>query len=229
MTPGAAELLKKPGPRRLGKTPTSRLKRRKVVKPLTEGQAKFLERYLVHWNAYRAYCEAYPGCAVGTARRMSIELRGHPGIAPYIKAAQREIEKRYAPTRKNALSELAALGFSNIQDFYTDQGALKPLNQLPRHAAAAVKKLKSKEITAIDLETGEERVVGHERELELHDKVAALRMIGQHVGLFADETDAGAAVRDFAALLREARARVTGPRPAIEGQSRQVNDEESKR
>ena len=43
MTPRASELLKKPGPKRLSKTPTRRYKRRKVVKPLTEGQAKFLE------------------------------------------------------------------------------------------------------------------------------------------------------------------------------------------
>jgi hypothetical protein len=69
-----------------------------------------------------------------------------------------------------------------------------------------VKKVKSKEVKAFDLATGEEKVVGHERELELHDKIAALRMIGQHEGLFAERIELPVGT-DFATALREARAR----------------------
>ena len=173
---------------------------------------------MLHMNASRAYREAFPNAKPTTVRDAASELVRHPGIAPTIKRLQAEVARRYAPSKTNTLAEIAALAFSNVQDFYTAQGGLKRLADLPRHVTAAVKKVKAKEIKATSLETGEEVVIGHETELELHDKLGALKMVGQHAGLFAED-DATGAVRDFAQLLREARARMGKPAlPAIEGE-----------
>jgi phage terminase small subunit len=218
MTARTSELIGKPGRKHVRKP----VRGRKHARPLTDSQRKFVERFLVHWNATRAYREAYPAASERTAATNASDLLRHAEVAPIIKRAQAEVRRRYMPSKNNALQELAALGFSNVQDFYTPEGALIPLSELPRHVSAAVKKVKSKEITAIDLTTGEEKVVGHERELELHDKVAALRLVGQHVGLFEAPLELHLG-RDFGELLREARARAGLPAP-IEGKAKRVEE-----
>jgi hypothetical protein len=114
------------------------------------------------------------------------------------------------------LGELAALAFSNVQDFYNRDGKLVPLDQLPVYAAAAVKKVQSREITTPAGEDGKRTTVAQVHELELHNKIAALRLVGAHVGLFAEQLELTLG-KDFGELLREARARIA-PAPAIEGE-----------
>jgi len=123
-----------------------------------------------------------------------------PRVAQEVRRRIAEVTKRYRSTANKALGELAALAFSNVKDYYDRDGKLLPLDELPVYAAAAVKKVKSKEVKAFDLATGEEKVVGHERELELHDKIAALRMIGQHEGLFAEPEGQGGNYRMAAGM-----------------------------
>ena len=137
-----------------------------------------------------------------------------PRVAQEVRRRIAEVTKRYRSTANKSLGELAALAFSNIRDFHDRDGRLKSIDELPTYVAVAVKKVKSKEVKVVDLATGEEKVIGHERELELHDKVAALRLIGQHVGLFAEPLELTMG-RDFSEQLREARARIA---PPIEGE-----------
>jgi len=212
-------MARKTGIRTMGAPPKPIAKRtpprRVTTRPLTARQRTFLERYLLHLNATKAYQEAYPGAAWISTNSQGSTLLKDPRVAQEVRRRIAEVTKRYRSTANKALGELAALAFSNVKDYYDRDGKLLPLDELPVYAAAAVKKVKSKEVKAFDLATGEEKVVGHERELELHDKIAALRMIGQHEGLFAEriELPVGA---DFATALREARARAIAVAAAVE-------------
>jgi len=170
---------------------------------------------LLHLNATKAYQEAYPGAAWISTNSQGSTLLKDPRVAQEVRRRIAEVTKRYRSTANKALGELAALAFSNVKDYYDRDGKLLPLDELPVYAAAAVKKVKSKEVKAFDLATGEEKVVGHERELELHDKIAALRMIGQHEGLFAERIELPVGT-DFATALREARARAIAVAAAVE-------------
>ena len=217
-------MAKKMGIRTMGAPPKPIAKRtparRVTARPLTPRQAAFLERYLLTLNASAAYAQSHPGCLASTAATEGSLLLKDPRIAKEVKARVAEVTKRFAPTGKKALGELAAIAFSNVQDLYDSQWKLKPIDQLPTHAAAAIKKVKRKAIEAIDVASGETKVVRYADELELHDKIAALRMIGQHEGMFAEKL--GPAVgTEFAAALREARARaiaMRGELPPIEGE-----------
>ena len=84
-----------------------------------------------------------------------------------------------------------------------------PPNELDRDVAAAVKKLKRQEILGPPRKRGGREVIGHAVEIEMHDKIAALRLLGQHYGLFVEQVRALDRT-EFAALLRDARARAVG-------------------
>jgi len=159
--------------------------------------------------------EGLSGRRLDSTNSQGSTLLKDPRVAQEVRRRIAKVTKRYRSTANKALGELAALAFSNVKDYYDRDGKLLPLDELPVYAAAAVKKVKSKEVKAFDLATGEEKVVGHERELELHDKIAALRMIGQHEGLFAERIELPVGT-DFATALREARARAIAVAAAVE-------------
>jgi hypothetical protein len=98
------------------------------------------------------------------------------------------------------------MAFTSIADVYTLTGTISAPTDLPRDVAMAVKKLKRREIGETDLETGEQRVVGHTVELEMVDKVAPLRLLGLELGMFSKKVEHTA---DDALLvaLREGRER----------------------
>ena len=131
---------------------------------------------------------------------------------------------RYRPTADQVLSELAALAFSDSRELYDANGKLLPIHQLPARVTATIKKVRSKEVTTTDPESGEEKVVGHLREVELHDKIRALNLLGQHEGMFVEKVELTAG-KEFGELLREARARVMAAAIkalAIEGEAKAV-------
>ena len=82
---------------------------------------------------------------------------------------------------------------------------------MPREMAAAIKKLERAEIKGRDAD-GNPIVTGHTISVELWDKLAALRMLGQHYGMFVERVEVAAGGRDFAAVLREARERLMAAR-----------------
>ena len=128
---------------------------------------------------------------------------------------------RYRPTANRILSEFAALAFSDARELYDENGKLLPIHQLPARVTATIKKVRSKELKAVDLETGEEKVVGHLREVEFHDKVRPLHLLGMHENLFVEKVELPVGI-GFAEALREARARAQAAirAPAIESEVR---------
>jgi len=180
--------------------------RKRQDRPLTEAQRVFIGRFLAHHNATRAYREAFPDAMPSTAESEGSRLKSDPRIAQEIKRALAELTARYRHKAENTLDTIALIAFANIVDAFDENGALIAPGSMPREIGATIKRIERVEIKGRDAD-GKPTVTGHTINIELWDKLAALRILGQHYGLFVERVEV-APGRDFATALREARERV---------------------
>ena len=173
--------------------------------PLTKAQELFIERWMVRHNATRAYQDAYPNATYNTAHSEGSRLFNDPRISQQITRLLAEERKRLRHSATRVTDELAALAFSCLSDVYTKDGTIIAPADMPRDIAAAVKKVKRREIIGKDSD-GNEAVIGHTVEIEMHDKTGPLRLLGTHYNLFAEQVK-HSADEDLLQAIREGRAR----------------------
>jgi hypothetical protein len=126
-----------------------------------------------------------------------------------------ELTARYRHTAESTLNAIALVAFANILDAFDENGKLIAPENMRREIGAAIRKLERVEIKGRDAD-GNPIVIGHTINVELWDKLAALRMLGQHYGLFVERMEV-APGRDFATVLREARGALSPLAVRIEG------------
>jgi len=177
---------------------------RSVALPLTEAQQSFIRWYMVRRNITRAYKAAYQNASDTTAMSEGSKLFRDPRIAQEIRRLLDEEAKRLENKAQKVSDSLAAMAFTSLADVMDDRGNVIPLTDLPRDVGFAVKKVKRQEIVA---GSGDERVVvGHTIEVEMHDKVQPLRMLGLEVGMFKEKVE-HTADDDLLVAIREGRER----------------------
>jgi len=164
----------------------------------TTMQVKFAAHPQVMSNAYRAARDA--GYSKSYAKSQALALRKQ--LAPMILENQERVRTLSAISSARIQSELAALGFANVLDYFNiaEDGSIRPkqLNELTRGQASAIQEVKVIELE--DPVTGEKRtVVGY---LKLADKRANLVELGRSLGMFNKITLPDQKASDE--LLREA-------------------------
>ena len=161
--------------------------------PLNDRQRRFVGEYLKDLNATAAYKRAgYEGddnvCAVEGAR-----LLRNPKVAEAIGFAQYQRAKRLHIKTDSVLHELVLLYSSDITYYViTDTGDVELAPHAPRDAMRAVSRLKKR---VIHTDTG----TTYETEITLWNKPQALKMGGEHLGLFNRREDKG---QDISELLK---------------------------
>lgn len=146
--------------------------------PLNDRQRRFVAEYLKDLNATQAYRRAgYEGsdnvCAVEAAR-----LLRNPQIAEAIALAQYQRAKRLHIKADAVLEELVLLYGSDITHYQIDdQGNVHLADHAPKQAMRAVASLKKKI-------THTEHGPIYETSITLWNKPAAIKMAGEHLGLF---------------------------------------------
>lgn len=143
---------------------------------MNDREKRFCTEYMVDMDAKAAAIRA--GFKPTTARNAAAWIHpDHPTKPQVREEIDRLIEKRARRTEITAdrvLQELARIAFVNITDVVTPQGGLRP--DVDRDDSAAVSGVKIKY-------TAE----GTEREVKLHDKGFALRLLGMHLGMFTEK------------------------------------------
>lgn len=155
--------------------------------PLTDRQARFVREYLVDLNATQASIRA--GYSAKTAEQQGPRLLGNVGVAAAIAEAQQRIAKKLDITAESVVNELAKLGFSNMEDYISTNGAGDPrvdLSAIDRDKWAAVQEVTIDEYTE---GRGEKAREVKRIKFKLADKRAALVDIGRHLGLFKDRIE----------------------------------------
>lgn len=166
-------------------------------KKLTAKQQKFVDEYLIDLNATRAYKAVYPKCKSDeAANAASSRLLRNVKVQKQIEKGQQEIQDRTKITQDKIVEELAKIAFSNatdyveivtrpikhrrfdekIQDYVYEEGdvfeqdiILKDTKQLTDDQKAAISCIKN---------------TRHGIAIEQCNKVEALHLLGQHLGMF---------------------------------------------
>ena len=169
----------------------------KKSKKLTAKQQKFIDEYLIDLNATRAYKAAYPKCKSDeAANAASSRLLRNVKVQEQITKEQQDIQERTKITQDKVVQELAKIAFSNATDYvevvtrpikhrywdekkkeyvyeegdvYEQDIILKDTKQLTDDQKAAISSIKNTK---------------HGIAIEQCNKVEALHLLGQHLGMF---------------------------------------------
>lgn len=180
--------------------------KRRQDRPLTDAQQLFIERYMVHRVAARAYREAYPEASRATADSHGPALRKDGRIASEIKRRLAELTARYRHSAERTLRELSFMAHGSLLDLFGDDGSMLQPQDIPDEVGRALKKLEYEAIYSKDTD-GNRIVIGHVIKAEMHSKPEALKLLGQHYDIFREKVEITAS-SEFADLLRAARERV---------------------
>lgn len=166
-------------------------------KKLTAKQQKFIDEYLIDLNATRAYKTAYPKCKTErSARTNGSRLLTNANIQEEITKQQNKIQERTKITQDMIVQELAKIAFSSATDFveiktapikhriydeklneyvyvegdvFEQELVLKDTDKLTNDQKAAISSIKN---------------TRHGIAIEQCNKVEALHLLGQHLGMF---------------------------------------------
>lgn len=144
---------------------------------LTPRQRRFVQRYLIDLNATAAYKEVYQ-CNQASADASGPRLLENVRICNAIAAAQQKVAERAEVEAVAVLKELARIGFSDMRRFTgwsTGGVKLRDSEELAADDSRCVAEVSQ----TITKEGGSIR-------FKLHDKVAALTLLGKHLGMFPE-------------------------------------------
>lgn len=149
---------------------------------LTPRQEQFCLEYLVDLNATQAAIRA--GYSADSARQIASAMLTEHDIEARIAALRAE---RSTETKINAawlLTRLADEATADINDLYTDDGSLKPVNEWPMIWRQGL--VQGIEVEELFDGRGEgKKQIGHVRKIKLSDRVKRLELIGKHIGVQA--------------------------------------------
>ncbi|MCK9325465.1 MAG: terminase small subunit [Bacteroidales bacterium] len=155
---------------------------------LTEKQKKFVDEYLVDFNATRSYRAAYPSCKKDTIAGVEgHKLLKNPKIVAHLQKRIDARQKRTEITQDRVLREYARLGFFDPRQLFKADGSPRDITELDDDTAAAIAGLE-----VIDMWEGkgeDRKFVGYLKKYKLANKIGALDSLGKHLGMFVDRQE----------------------------------------
>ena len=127
----------------------------------------FVDEFVRSGVGKDSYLKVFPAAQrpdVGAAKMLA-----RPEVRQAVEERKEQAIARAGVHHVRVMEEIAAIAFSDLGDFFTDEWQLKPLNQIPKGARAALQ--------GLDVKDGKVRT---------HSKVEALKLLGQHLKLFVE-------------------------------------------
>jgi phage terminase small subunit len=155
------------------------------VADLTPKQERFVGEYLIDLNAAQAAIRA--GYSPRSAEVEGSRLLRNAKVGDVIARAKADRSARTGLTADRVLDELAAIGFAKIGDHATWDSDDFTLLSSSETDTRPVLEVKMKE-TVLSRD-GKDTVLKREKSIKLHDKVGTLKLLGQHLGMFADKVE----------------------------------------
>ena len=143
---------------------------------LTNKQKAFVREYLIDLNGTQAALRA--GYKKDSAAVVGCENLKKPNIQQAIQEEMSKREERTRVTQDKVVKELAKIAFSNMRSFVEwgpNSVKLKESSQISDDDSACVSEV-----------TQSATQYGNTIKLKLHDKKAALELLGRHLGMFSD-------------------------------------------
>lgn len=153
-----------------------------LTKDLTDKQRIFCQRYIIHLNKYKAYREAGYSARGRSGRSSACTLYKQPKVRAYVDFLMDERAERLKVDADDVVRELCSISFSAITDYMKWEGTtvtLRNSDQLTAEQASCVKSVRQKVL----------RDGTKVMEFDLHGKQSALKMLGDHLGMFKKEKE----------------------------------------
>jgi phage terminase small subunit len=168
---------------------------------LTPKQRLFVECYLVHYNGTKAALEAGYSKNPDSARAHATKMLAKAHISEAVKLGQRRIIEKFEVDADMVVAGSGAIAFTNLDEVapWDERGTMIIASaDLPWRVRAAVKGLRIKRtrrvegrrnlvkriVDGVEIERAEDEAWEIEEvEWRMHDRVAALKMLGQHLGM----------------------------------------------
>jgi phage terminase small subunit len=143
---------------------------------ITDKQALFVEYYIGKSNLNATDAATRAGYSKTSAASQGHQLLKNPRVQKYLRTRMANRVARLEVDQNRVIQELAVIGFSRLNDFASWRGTTLTItdsSEIPEHAQGALQ--------SIAPVVGKKGVLG--LKIRLHDKVAALKLLAQHLGM----------------------------------------------
>jgi phage terminase small subunit len=145
------------------------------MESLTPKQRRFCEEYILDLDPAEAYKRAgYKVSTDDSARNAASRLLGNVGILNYVKILMDQRSERTAITADKVIQEISGIAFAKITDFISVTGCeviCKPSSEWPQEVAGSIVEYSR---------------YGHRVSVKMGDKLGALKLLYEHLGLGLD-------------------------------------------
>lgn len=145
----------------------------------------FVEKYFETFNGYQS--AIYAGYSEKTAASQASQLLDDPEISEYLNKLRSLQSERTFVNADKVQAEIARLAFSDLRDYYDENGFLKLPHQLTDDAAAALAGIEIEENFGVC--DGERQKIGETKKIKLYDKLTALDKLARRLGMFEKDNN----------------------------------------
>jgi phage terminase small subunit len=167
------------------------------MKKLSPRQRLFVHEYVIDLNATKAAERC--GYSKKTARQQGHRLLTKAYIKKAVKALLDKRTSKLVMSREEILEELSILGRSDLKHYFDiDEGGeirAKPFDQMPKDTSRALESIKETRTIRESSDGKETNVVTDKIEFATHSKLGALKLLGQHEGLFPTKIEGDLTIR----------------------------------
>lgn len=158
---------------------------------LTELRKRLAEEWIVDFNAQLAGERA--GMTGEHVRISAWQMLQDDEVQDYISELRAAQAERTFVNADKVQAEIARLAFSDIREYYNENGNLKNVHDLSKDAAAALAGIEIDEL--FEMEGRVKVFTGYSKKIKLYDKLAALDKLARRLGMFEkDNTQRDAAL-----------------------------------
>lgn len=144
---------------------------------MTDLQKRVAEGYVTYNNISKA--AQFAGIEGDNARISAWQMLQYDEVQDYIEKLRLEQAERTFITADKVQAEIARLAFSDIRDYYNEDGLLKNPHELSDDAAAALSG-----IEIIEMFDKNGNKIGDTTKVKPYDKLAALDKLARRLGMF---------------------------------------------
>jgi phage terminase small subunit len=148
---------------------------------LTRKERLFADQFLLTGNkAGSAKAAGFSAKGAGVyANRLLRKAAVQKYVTPRRQEIVRALDEAYSITKDRVLRELAAIAFCDIRKMHDESGDILPVTKMDEMTRRAIASVDVKELVNADGD-----LVGYIRKIKLASKVAALELIGRHLGMW---------------------------------------------
>lgn len=166
--------------------------------PLTFMQSRFVDELVANPDVTQKDAYIRAGYSENGADQNASILYNDPRIKAEVEKRRGQQLEAAGVTKERVLTELVAIAFTNLQDIVKqdeDGNTIVTLGEIPADKAGA--------LTGLKIEMSKGKTTVRKVDIKLADKIAALTLLGKHLGMFKEDVNVKASL-SWADLVEQA-------------------------